>query len=196
MITVNSREQFLHVVKDMLPRNPSCVELGVRKGDYCDLILRVLDPSIVCLVDPWAEGFDINGKVEFYPNWHFPLRTAYSTDTDLEYVRTRFKSEIDRGKVVVHRGFSYEVISSFRDQCFDFIYIDACHIYEAVRWDLEHYLPKLRAGGLLCGHDYVEHPSFGVVKAVDEFCQEYGFEISVLNVAPKYGGDFALVLKE
>ncbi len=147
------------------------------------------------MVDPWAEGFDINGKVDFYPNWDFPLRTAYSTGTELDYVRRRFKSEIDCGKVVVHRAFSYEAISSFSDPFFDFIYIDACHIYEAVLWDLEHYLPKLRGGGLLCGHDYVEHPSFGVVKAVDEFCQEYGFEMCALNVARKYGGDFALVPK-
>lgn len=195
MITVESREQFLRVVKDRLPRHPKCVELGVRRGDYSDLILRVLDPSLVCLVDPWAEGFDINGKVEFYPNWDVQLRTAYSSDTELEYVCTRFKSEIDRGTVTVHRGFSYEVVSGFSDHYFDFIYIDACHIYEAVRWDLEHYLPKLRAGGLLCGHDYVEHPAFGVVKAVDEFCQGYGFGMCVLNVAPKGGGDFALVPK-
>ncbi|MFN9938455.1 MAG: hypothetical protein ACK56I_03170, partial [bacterium] len=79
------------------------------------LILRVLEPSVVCLVDPWAEGFDINGKVDFYPNWDFPLRTAYSTGTELDYVRRRFKSEIDCGKVVVHRAFSYEAISSFSD---------------------------------------------------------------------------------
>jgi len=195
MITVDGREQFLRVVKDRLPRHPRCVELGVRRGDYSDLILRVLDPALVCLVDPWTEGFDVNGKVEFYPNWDAPLRTAYSTDTDFDYVRSRFKSEIDRGKVAVHRAFSYEAVADFSDRSFDFIYIDACHIYEAVRWDLEHYLPKLRAGGLLCGHDYFEHPVFGVVKAVDEFCRDHGFEILVVNVAGKAGGDFALVPK-
>lgn len=136
------------------------VAMSVRWGDYSDLILRVLDPSLVCLVDPWAEGFDINGKVEFYPNWDLQLRTAYSSDTESEHVCRGFKSEIDRGTVSVHRGFSYEVVSEFSDHFFDFIYIDACHVHEAVRRDLEHYLPKLRAGGLLGGHDYVEHPAF------------------------------------
>lgn len=59
------------------------------------------------------------------------------------------------------------IASKFMDHTFDMVFIDACHEYESVRLDLEIWVPKLRVGGLICGHDY--HESWpGVVQAVDE----------------------------
>ena len=49
----------------------------------------------------------------------------------------------------------------------DFVFIDADHRYEAVKQDIEAWLPKIRMGGILAGHDYsVHHP--GVKRAVQE----------------------------
>ncbi len=197
MITVKTREEFLSTIKEKLPPNPHCIELGVHQGHYSNLILNILEPTCLCLVDPWTPGHDKHGQVEFYPHWgDTPLQTAYSTNLDLDYVCRRFKSEIEEARVIVYKSFSYDAIYSFRDKSFDFIYIDACHIYEAVLWDLENYLPKLRAGGMLCGHDYVDHPSFGVIRAVDEFCEKYGFEMCILNTTFHFGGDWALIPKQ
>lgn len=38
---------------------------------------------------------------------------------------------------------------------FDFVYLDARHDYCAVAWELEAYWPKVRAGGILGGDDFV-----------------------------------------
>ena len=36
------------------------------------------------------------------------------------------------------------------------MYIDARHDYESVKEDLEHWLPKVKLGGIVAGHDYVD----------------------------------------
>jgi len=48
----------------------------------------------------------------------------------------------------------------------DMIFIDADHSYEACKADIEAYLPLLRKGGVLCGHDVGSFPS--VTQAVEE----------------------------
>jgi len=49
----------------------------------------------------------------------------------------------------------------------DFVFIDAGHSYQSCRRDIESWLPRIRPGGILCGHDYcTEFP--GVVQAADE----------------------------
>jgi cephalosporin hydroxylase len=50
---------------------------------------------------------------------------------------------------------------------FDLVYIDASHLEENVVADLEAWYPKVRAGGLLCGHDWGYYE--GVEKAVHRF---------------------------
>ena len=52
-----------------------------------------------------------------------------------------------------------------------------------MREDLGLWHAKVRAGGILAGHDYLDGElpagSFGVKSAVDEFCAEHGLEVAV-----------------
>lgn len=47
----------------------------------------------------------------------------------------------------------------------DMVFVDDGHAFENVKEDIECWLPLLRKGGLLCGHDY-EHPDNDVTRAV------------------------------
>jgi predicted O-methyltransferase YrrM len=55
----------------------------------------------------------------------------------------------------------------YEKRSLDFVFIDAGHSYEEVKKDIQAWLPKVKKGGVLAGHDYSK--SFpGVVKAVRE----------------------------
>ena len=55
----------------------------------------------------------------------------------------------------------------------DFVYLDARHDYRSVASDLAVWIDKVRPGGVLCGHDYMDADAsdadFGVKAAVDDF---------------------------
>ncbi len=69
--------------------------------------------------------------------------------------------------IIHYEDYSYNVVNKFLNKSIDFIYIDAEHTYESVKKDLELYLPKLKVGGIIGGHDY-HHVWPGVCKAIDE----------------------------
>lgn len=52
------------------------------------------------------------------------------------------------------------------DNSIDFVFIDANHSYEFVKKDILSWLPKVKSGGYIGGHDYGTY--LGVTRAVDE----------------------------
>lgn len=63
---------------------------------------------------------------------------------------------------------SLKAARCFDDGEVDFVFIDADHSYEAASSDIAAWLPKIRRGGLLLGHDYMPGRFPGVCRAVDE----------------------------
>ena len=64
-------------------------------------------------------------------------------------------------------GDSICVAEIFQDRFFDMVFIDASHKYEDVKADILAWMPKVKQGGIIAGHDYVESQK-GVKRAVDE----------------------------
>jgi len=65
------------------------------------------------------------------------------------------------------------------DGSLDFVFIDAEHTYEAVKADIQAWYPKVRAGGIVSGHDIDQdkrYPRWGVRRAVEEFRNEQGIK--------------------
>lgn len=55
----------------------------------------------------------------------------------------------------------------------DFVFIDGDHSHMAVLSDLKNYVPKIKSGGLLTGHDWTcVRSEFGVVQACCEYFTE------------------------
>jgi predicted O-methyltransferase YrrM len=92
---------------------------------------------------------------------------------DKKYAQTveRLKPYGNRSHIV--RAMSSEAAPSFADGSLDFVYIDANHSYEGCRDDIALWWPKVKVGGILAGHDYVDgafpEGEFGVKQAVDAF---------------------------
>ena len=144
---IERRLEFLHHL-EKLPSFKTAVEVGVQKGI---LAKKSLDIWKSCteykLVDLWGkeEGYDEPGT-----------DTAADKDANLAQARSRMKKwvEIDKVEFFVMR--STDAAKLLSDNHFDYIYLDARHDYCAVKEDIAHYWPKLRPGGILGGHDYID----------------------------------------
>jgi predicted O-methyltransferase YrrM len=61
--------------------------------------------------------------------------------------------------VIPVRGFSEAAADLFNDGSLDAAFIDGSHLYKNVAADIEAYLPKIKKGGWLFGHDLHDLPS-------------------------------------
>lgn len=57
---------------------------------------------------------------------------------------------------------------AYASESLDFAFLDADHQYNSVRSDILAWLPKIKPGAFLGGHDFNEYESPGVIQAVDE----------------------------
>ena len=67
-----------------------------------------------------------------------------------------FLSNIEPVKHIINpiRLQSIEASKLYKDSSIDIIFIDACHEYDCVISDISCWLPKVKHGGILSGHDY------------------------------------------
>lgn len=173
-------------VKESLPKNCDAVEIGVLHGDFSIRILEIVNPKKFILIDPYVRSEEAYGKALGF------IHTAYSNEDDYQNLIRKFENEIVSGQVEVVRKYSHEAVDYIADNSVDFLYHDASHLYSDIKRDLNEWLPKMKEGGIIAGHDYIEHEDFGVIKAVDEFCSEHGYEMILFN---ENGGDYALKKK-
>lgn len=61
----------------------------------------------------------------------------------------------------VCRNFTSDCVHNFEDLSLDYVYVDARHDYKGALMDMESYWPKIKRGGILAGHDYVEQNEIG-----------------------------------
>lgn len=89
-----------------------------------------------------------------------------------EQIEEEFKLNTRYFENITHyKNYSTEISSRFEDNKYDFIYIDGNHEYDAVKKDIELYLPKVKQNGFIGGHDYIPHFD-GVIKVVNELLGE------------------------
>lgn len=164
-----------------LPKKGIVAEIGVYTGAHADLIFRLTQPKVLHLIDPWKPL-----KGEIYKGWGSARRTQ--EEHDKLYMRTLMIMDeaIKQSRAVIYRMTSSEAVEIFRDEYFDWIFIDGDHTYQAVKDDLNNYYPKIKWGGYICGHDYNEKPTknYGVVQAVQEFIKEHNLVLNFLTTEP------------
>jgi len=154
----DTREELFKI----LPKKMSVIELGVFKGDFSKFIYETMNPSNLYLIDIF-EGIMGSGDKDGQNMQFVNLSNEY------ENIKQYF---IDKPNVFVIKSTTFNFLSSIDDETIDLIYIDANHEYSSVKEDLTKSFNKIKYGGYICGHDYTSPRFDGVVKAVDEFCEE------------------------
>jgi methyltransferase family protein len=72
----------------------------------------------------------------------------------------KFENEIDDKNVSLIRGKSSALLPLFKEDCFDFIYIDADHKYESVKADIVNAKRLVnKKFGIVCGDDLEKLPT-------------------------------------
>jgi predicted O-methyltransferase YrrM len=132
------------------------VEVGVWQGRSLQAILDVCR--------------DNNNRVFAIDNWNPPADDpdyAEARDTDIYAI---FLQNLERlghiATVEVICDNSARAAARFADRSVDLLFLDADHNYEAVKRDIQAWLPKMKDRGCLCGHDYTFRE--GVRHAVHE----------------------------
>lgn len=98
----------------------------------------------------------------------------YIDNYDLKNVYKEFLKNIYPVKHVINhiKDFSINASKNYKNNSLDFVFLDGNHIYKSVIADIEHWLPKIKIGGILAGHDYWNDTHYlyqeGVNKAVIE----------------------------
>lgn len=119
------------------------VEIGVFKGEFSRNILERWNGTLY-LIDPWRELSD-----DEY------LDSSNHKNHQDAFAQTMESIKGFESRAFMLRGLGEEMVHLFKDNSLDYIYIDGNHDYDHVKQDLELWWPKLKAGGLLAGHDYL-----------------------------------------
>jgi predicted O-methyltransferase YrrM len=134
-------------------------EVGVKSGGLTGKLALLLPEAKIIGVDSWR----------FYPDWpSWDNAKHIRHEEAFDRVRARYKDRIIKLKMT-----SLEAAAQTVDESLDLVFIDANHSYSAVKDDIEAWLPKVRRGGILSGHDYNNTDKYGdyfkgVDRAVDE----------------------------
>lgn len=135
-----------------LSKEHTLLEVGSYAGDSTEVFLCYAGKVIS--IDPWENGYDPNDS----SSYKIPMSLV---EREFDRTTARFDGTIHKIKTT-----SELAVEQFENRSLDVVYLDGKHTKEAVWNDIQRWLPKVKVGGWLCGHDY--QPKFqGVIEAVD-----------------------------
>lgn len=133
---------------EMMPKHSVCAEIGVFWGVFSRLILKMVEPKMLHLIDPWR----------YQPDPSFAGGISGSQKRMDEIHDNVVRHLGHRKNVTIHRTPSSIAVNQFPDDYFDWIYVDGDQSYEGVTADLEQYRSKVKSGGFVAGDDYAWNP--------------------------------------
>ncbi len=140
-------------------------EVGVERARFSKILCQANPTLKLYGVDPWLFFEDYRNHVN-------------QERLDEFFRETRERMKPFNFQII--RDSSVNAARRFDDQILDFVYIDAMHDYKSVKEDIAAWHPKVKKGGIVSGHDYVDgrdndrpdKPDYGVKKAVNQWVEE------------------------
>lgn len=139
------------------------VEVGVFRGENAAPFREAFPACVMLYVDPWQEW----GPGASYHDTHKRTGNLSAAEWGAIYDEARQRINAAGGPSKIMRSPSTQGAKFTKNKSQDFVFIDADHSYKSVRDDIGLWLPKIKEGGLIAGHDY-GGTYRGVAKAVNE----------------------------
>lgn len=152
------RDSLVKVIRSVRGKHNLVAEVGVHRGRTSEHLLRSFPQMTLWMVDPWAEYDEANAYNQ----------AQYRAETIKRIGKLNCG---ERAKIVELPSVEAAAIAPEMD----LVFIDAEHSYEAVLADCRAWWPKIKSGGILCGHDFGKE--LGVDQAVLEFAAEVCEEV-------------------
>lgn len=158
-----------HIIFHLIKKNnlKFFVEIGTATGKTSYSLLSNIDNIHVTTIDPY----------KFYPSYVDGKSNQSILDNLRIKAQRTLQPFVKEGRCKMINLFSDQAAEQI--QSTDMVFIDANHSYEYVKKDIEIYMPKIKKGGILCGHDYKAYE--GVTKAVNEIAK---------NLQVNYASDY------
>ena len=126
-------------------------EVGVMAGENAKLMLQNIPDLELTLIDPWRR---------------------FSKRTPNKWMQRRYddcRLRLQKWRPIYMRLTSMRAVKNFKDGSLDFVYIDGLHDFDNVIMDLIHWVPKVRKGGIVAGHDFIYGNGIEVPRAVTAY---------------------------
>jgi len=140
---------YPEVYQEMVKRFPSgskFVEIGSWKGKSSAFMA--------------VEIANSGKQIDFYCVDTFEGSVEHQNNPELPRLYNIFKDNMKPVEDYYQdmRMSSMEAVKKFQDESLDFVFIDGSHEYEDIKDDIKSWLPKVKKGGVLAGHDYYLPP--------------------------------------
>jgi hypothetical protein len=117
------------------------VEIGCYVGESTMIFASQKNIKKIWAIDPWENNYDENdGASEKRPMCIVEKMFDENTMGIDKIFKNKMKSE--------------NAVNLFLDKSLDLVYIDGCHMYDAVKQDISLWLSKVKDDGYISGHDY------------------------------------------
>lgn len=155
-------EKRFHWLAKMIAENgyTQGAEVGCMHGKTTAYVLQECKNLQLYCVDLWDHVPEDLPCTEEYKTWNFPKIQRQFTENTKKFT----------DRITVLKGLSWEMAEKVEDNSLDFVFIDADHEYESVIKDIKAWNPKLKPGGMICGHDIHFE---GVKRAIDQIIPDW-----------------------
>lgn len=162
--------RFRHInelapIIDLLSGAATIAEVGVFAGEATVQFMRSPKVKFIVCVDNWKGGYDPE-------DW--------ASNADMDVARFAFNQRVwaepawNSARYSIFEGTSFQAAMACRPASLDMVYLDANHSYKHIHQDIWAWVPAVKPGGWVAGHDYNRAAFPGVVEAVEELVAKMG----------------------
>lgn len=117
-------------------------EIGCYAGESTAIFCSSNKIKTVYCIDPWLNGYDDTDIASYH--------------TDMNIIESIFDERVKpfKEKIIKRKMISSDASKKFKTNSLDFVYVDGNHQPEAIIEDLTNYIPLVKRGGYIGGHDW------------------------------------------